>query len=320
LSLALGREARRHFEQAAELASEPVLRGKLIDEAATATRLAGDLTDSLEVSAKAVELLRAAGLDRDAAQAESRAALTLQELGRVGEAAERVARAYEAVDDGTEDEAMADLAQARASIEFARGNLEEALTLTDRSLRIADGRRLGPTLVSALIIKGSTLAELGRPNEATALLRHAAELATDQGLSGEAGWALFSLADTVMAGGRYAEAHELLKERLEVARTRGDLAAERPLLAQDQAALAALGRWDDALREVAELAERGDDVWAAHACITMPPVLAARGDLAGLQELMNQIETDTGWSGFEEMKAMARATIQRVIAPGIRAP
>ena len=81
-------------------------------------------------------------------------------------------------------------------------------------------------------------------------------------------------------------------------------------------ALAALARWDDALREVKELAEGGDDVWSAHACVTMPPVLAARGDVAGLQELMNRIETDTGWSGFEQMKAMARAAIQRLTAPG----
>src|SRR5262249_34943192 len=43
---------------------------------------------------------------------------------------------------------------------------------------------------------------------------------------------------------------------------------------------------------------------------------AARGDVAGLQELMTEIESDTGWSGFETMKAMARAAIQRVTAPG----
>ncbi len=316
LSLALGPEARRYFERAAELAAEPAQRGRLVDQAAAATRLTSEPADSLELSATAVELLRGAGLDRDAAQAEGRAALTLLELGRADEAAERIERAYEVVDDGTGDEAMADVAQGRASIQYARGNLEEALALTDTALRIADGRQLGPILVSALITKGITLAELGRPNEATALLKHAAKLATDEGLTGEAGWAFFNLADTVMADGRFAEAHHLLKESLELARARGDRSAVRPLLAQDQLALAALARWDDALREVEELAEGGDDVWSAHACVTMPPVLAARADVAGLQELMNRIETDTGWSGFEEMKAMARAAIQRLTAPG----
>ena len=316
LSLALGPEARRHFERAAELTADPAERGRLVDQAAAATRLTSEPADSLELSANAADLLRAAGLDREAAQAEGRAALTLQELGRVDEAAERIAGAYEVVDDGTDDEAMADLAQGRGSIEFARGNLQEALALTDKALRIVDGRRVGPILVSALITKGVTLAALGRPNEATALLRGAAKLATDLGLTAEAGWALFNLADTVMAEGRFAEAHRLLDESLEVARTRGDRSAERPLLAQDQLTLAALGRWDDALREVAELAEGGDDVWSAHACVTMPPVLAARGDVAGLQALLDLIETDTGWTGFEEMKAMARAVIQRVTAPG----
>jgi class 3 adenylate cyclase/predicted ATPase len=316
LSLALGPEARRYFEQAAELATESGLRGRLVDEAATATRLTSEPADSLELSANAVALLRTAGLDREAAQAEGRAALTLQDLGRVDEAAERIARAYEAVDDGIEDEAMADLAQGRASIEFARGNLLEALALTDTALRIADGRRLGAVLVSALITKGISLAELGRPNEAMALLRHAAKLATDQGLTAEAGRAGFNLADVVMAEGRFAEAHQLLEESLELARTRGDRPAERTLLAQDQSALAALAQWDDALREAAQLTEQGDDIWAAHATVTMPPVLVARGDVAGLEALMKQIGTDTGWTGFEQQKTMARAAIQRVTAPG----
>jgi tetratricopeptide (TPR) repeat protein len=119
-----------------------------------------------------------------------------------------------------------------------------------------------------------------------------------------------------MTEGRFAEAHQLLEEGLELARTRGDRSAERTLLSQDQSALAALGRWDDALREAAQLAEQGDDIWAAHATVTMPPVLAARGDVAGLEALMKQIGTDTGWRVFESTKAMARAAILRVTAPG----
>jgi len=79
------------------------------------------LDDSLELTAMAVELLSSTGLHREAAQAEGRAALTLQELGRVDEAAERMARAYEMVDDGTNDEAMADLAQGRAVTVERRG-------------------------------------------------------------------------------------------------------------------------------------------------------------------------------------------------------
>ena len=161
LSLALGPEARRYFERAAELAADPAQRGRLVDRAAAATRLTSEPADSLELSATAVELLRGAGLDREAAQAEGRAALTLLELGRADEAAERMERAYEVVDDGTGDEAMADVAQGRATIEYARGNLEEALALTDTALRIADGRQLGPILVSALITKGITLGGAG---------------------------------------------------------------------------------------------------------------------------------------------------------------
>jgi class 3 adenylate cyclase/predicted ATPase len=316
LSLALGPEARRYFEQAAELAVEPGLRGRLVDEAATAARLTDELADSLELTATAVELLRTAGLDREAAQAEGRAALTVQDLGRVDDAADRMARAYEVVDDGTDDEAMADVAQARANIEFTRGNLDQALALADTALRIAEGRRLGAILVAALITKGNALAELGRPNESTALLTHAAKLATDQDIAGEAGRAFYNLADTLITEGRFAEAHDLLEQSLELERRRGDRLAERRLLAQDQSALVALAQWDEALREAGQLAEHADDIWSAQTIVTLPPVLAARGDVVGLQALMKQIGTDTGWRSFENQKAMARAAIERVTAPG----
>ncbi len=46
-----------------------------------------------------------AGLRREAAQVDGLAALALQEMGRMEEAWERIVRAYDAVDDGSDDEA-----------------------------------------------------------------------------------------------------------------------------------------------------------------------------------------------------------------------
>src|SRR5437588_13040852 len=97
-----------------------------------------------------------------------------------------MARAYETVEDGGEDEALADLAQGRANIAFFKGNLDEALALADTALRIADGRRLGAVLVSALTTKANVLAEVGRPAESTALLTHAVKLGVAEDLGGEA--------------------------------------------------------------------------------------------------------------------------------------
>jgi class 3 adenylate cyclase/tetratricopeptide (TPR) repeat protein len=317
LSLALGPEARRHFERAAELAVDPAERGRLLREAGTAAQMTGALEDSVELVARAVELLDAAGLTREAARAEGRAARTVLELGRFDEARERMARAYAAVDDGSDDEALADLAQGRANIAFMAGELDQALTLADTALRIADGRRLGAVLVSALTTKANTLAELGRPAESTALLTYAVKLAVEQELGDESVRAMFNLADNVMAEGRYAEAHALLGDGLELARRRGDRYGQRRLLAQDGVALTALGRWDEVLDTADELLAHGEDIWSAQTVVSLPVILAARGDAAGLQGLLQRMGTAAGWAAVAAAEKVARAVIAREkAAPG----
>jgi class 3 adenylate cyclase/tetratricopeptide (TPR) repeat protein len=315
LSLALGPEARRHFERAAELATEPETQGRLLREAGTAGHLSGDHEDAVGLFSAAADLLRTAAMDREAAQVDGRAAQSLRELGRWDEAWDRIERAYAAVDDGSDDEAVAELGSAKSALAFMRGDLELALAEADAALQIADGRRLGSVLAMALITKANALAELGRPTESTALLTHAVKLAVEQDLSDVVGRAYYNLADNVMAQGRFAEAEEMLTRGLERARRRGDRPDERRLLAQRLIALTALGRWDELLSDANQLVAHADDIWSAQTGVTMPVVLAARGDASGLEALRRQLIAG-GWSAVAHAHSVARAVIERETTGG----
>jgi class 3 adenylate cyclase/tetratricopeptide (TPR) repeat protein len=311
LSLALGPEARRHFERAAELAADPATQGHLLRDAGQAARLTGELEESLALSERAAHLLDAAGASREAAQVQGLAADVLKELGHVDEAWERVQSAYSAVNDGSDDAVVAEIGARTASLAFMRGELEVSLELADTALRIADGRRLGAILVGALITKANVLAELGRPAESTALMTYAVKLAVEQDLADEAVRGYYNLADNVMGEGRYAEAQELLERGLALARRRGDRQGERRLLAQGLMALNALGRWDEALSAATSLTEQAQDVWAAQTIVCIPALLAARGDLERLQASLEHLSDLSGWSAVWTGAQVARAIVLR---------
>jgi class 3 adenylate cyclase/tetratricopeptide (TPR) repeat protein len=309
LSLALGPEARRHFERAAELARDSALRGRLLGDAGRAARMSAELEDAVTLLTRASELLDEAGAPREAAQIAGSAAHALQELGRLDEAWERISAAYAAVNDGSEDEALADLAQRRANIAFMRDDVEVSLKQADEALRIADSLRLGQVLVAGLITKANALAELGRPSESTALLTHAIARARDLDLADQVVSGCYNLADNVMAEGRFAEAHALLEDGLEVARRRGDRLGERRLLAQGLIALVALGRWDEALANASQLRDH-IDVWASQAIVSIPSVLAARGEFATIQELLASFGQGS-WPAVDAAAKVSQATAHR---------
>jgi tetratricopeptide (TPR) repeat protein len=265
------------------------------------------------------EMLQHAGLRREAAQVDAVASRSIHELGRMEEAWELITRAYAAVDDGSDDEAVAELGATKANIAFALGHTDEALGQADAALRIADGLRLDSVLVMALITKANALAEVGRPTESTALLTHATKLAVEHDLGDVAGRAYYNLAENVMAEGRFAEGEEMLTQAIELARRRGDRPDERRLLAQRLIALTALGRWDQVLSDATELVEHADDIWSVQTTVTLPVVLAARGDAAGLQAVSHRLGGAGGWTAVEDSEKIARAVVVREAGCGSEA-
>ncbi len=312
MSLALGPEARRHFEHAAELARTPEACGRLLRDAASAAASSGELEDALALFERATDVLGGAGVARDAARVESLMAAPLMETGRMDEAGRRLARAYQTLDDGTEDEAFVAVAATWSRVSFLAGDHELSLRLADVALPLAEGLRLGRELVSTLTTKANVLMEEGRPAESTALLTHAIRLAEEQDLGGEAVRSLYNLAENKMAEARFAEAEELLERGLNMARERGDRQRERSIVCQGLLAQIALGRWDEALATDEALRREGrGDQWDFQALVFAPHVLVARGEIARAQELLEPLGEDTGWDESMFMAKSTRAMIQR---------
>jgi tetratricopeptide (TPR) repeat protein len=311
LSLASGGQARAHFERAAELAHEPAQRGRLLREAGMAAELDSQPEDALALLERASELLGEAGLPREAAHVESAIGSLLLDGNRGDEASERLARVYEEIDDGSDDEVVAEVAFRRATLDHAAGRTDSALPLVDQALRIGERRRLPQVLVRALLGKGLILRRLGRIEEPTALLTRAAELALEQDLVRDAVIVYFNLAEFVISAGRFEEAEALLGRALSLARERGDRRMERWLLAQSLQVLFALGRWTEA-RERSELVRAGgDDMFGGYVLSLSPYLLAALGDVQRLSELLAPLEEPTGWRESELVGAVGRAIVLR---------
>ena len=311
LSLASGAEARSHFERAAELAGETEQRGRLLSEAGMAAEMDQEPQDALELLMRASELLGEAGLPREAAKVESTIASLLLDLNRGEEASERLERVYEAVDDGSDDEVVAELAFRRASLEHIAGRPERGLPLIDQALRIGERLRLAQITVRAMLGKGILLRGMGRIEEPTALLERAAELALEQDLTRDAVTVYFNLAEFVMSAARFEEAESLLDRGLALVHERGDRRTERWLLAQSIQVLFALGRWDQALERIAAVRQRGDDMFGQYVLSLSPYVLGARGDVDGLVALLGPLEAISGWRNSELIGAVGRAIVLR---------
>ena len=175
--------------------ANPEVQGRLLREAGNAAMAAGELPDSVRLLEAAAEVLQRAGLGREAARVEGLVGNALLQTGHREDAEARLARAYAALDDGSDDEAFAEVAVYWARMAFMGGEQRNAMRLADAALPIAEGKRLGRVLVNALNTKANLLASRGRPAESNALLSYAVELAVDQDLGSEAIRGFFNLAD-----------------------------------------------------------------------------------------------------------------------------
>jgi tetratricopeptide (TPR) repeat protein len=236
------------------------------------------------------------------------------------QATKRLAEAYATLDDGSQDEALAEVAAARARLAFLAGDHAEAQALADVALVIAEGLRLPRVLITALMTKANVMIEGGRVIEGTALLAHATSLALEEDLGPEAVRGLYNLAEDKMGAGRFAEADELLERGLAVANRRGDRQLERQLVTQGLFVRMMLGRWDEALANAQAVRhDGGDDQWSFQSFVLMPSILVNRGEMARALELLEPLSADTGWAEPMVMAQCARAMILREMGEAKRA-
>jgi class 3 adenylate cyclase len=304
LSLALGAEARRYFERAAELADEEPERAKLLAEAGGAAARTADREYARALLGDAIAMLDACGHTDDAAR-------TRALLANVLIADRRLEAAAELIDDArsqlSDEAALAGLASQRARIGFMVGDYALARDESERALSIADPLRIHDVISDAAVTKAIVLYFENRVTEAGAMLSLGLQVALDADLTDQALRAYYNLADYRLGMQAPAEAAMLLDRGLALARQRGNREWERDMLAQTVEVRGFRGEWDEALTIVESLRAAGKDVSERTAASFVPVVLAARGDIAGLSGWLEQRDSPTEWHEQMLMDSATRA-------------
>ena len=252
-SLAANEEAQRYFEQAAALADGPLEAAQLYERAGRMAWLAGRAEDARAHFGEAIARFDAAGLAHPAARVSAALAEILWQEGKLEEAIEDMERAFGVLAEEAPDADLAALASQLGRLLYFAGRPDDAAARIEFALSLAEPLRLPEVFAQSLITKGIVLSSLSRRQEGSALIRHALEVALENGLSVTALRAYQNLGVFAYEQDRHAEALELLAAKLELARKTGNRMQELTTLAANVGELVWLGRWDEAVAAFDEL-------------------------------------------------------------------
>jgi class 3 adenylate cyclase/tetratricopeptide (TPR) repeat protein len=290
LSLALGPEAQRAFDQAAELAEDDATRAELLVQAGRAAALESAEGARPRLDA-AIALYEAVG----DTQAAARATLVVADvLWTSNELEGAIASAERAFAGLTEDDA--DRAAAAALLGKLRSfgkDSARALEATDEALRIAEPLQRWDVIADALLTRGATLAMLYRAEEGLALTMRGTDLAVEHDLPGlemrghnNLGW-IAHRADRLEASRRNQlrclELGRALGERMWIRQTQGSYAAVR----------AEQGDWDAGEERAAALSETPaaeSVVLDSEVLLPLAVIRSARGEIDALMTVERQAE------------------------------
>jgi class 3 adenylate cyclase/tetratricopeptide (TPR) repeat protein len=246
-SLAAAAEAKRYFEQAAQLARDSSERAALLARAGDMAARAGDPEAARPLFEESIALHQKQGDTHAAARVTGR-------LGRVDffterrdEAMASMERAFAVISADEPDEDLALLA-ARLSLGYWYGaDLERAGERAELALDIAEAHAYPAALALALRAKVAVVSSRRHFEESYALLKHALQISLDHDLVEDASVCYFILSDRCFGRDEYTDALRYLDEALMLARKLGSRPQEWAVLAERTYPLCMLGRWEDAL-------------------------------------------------------------------------
>jgi class 3 adenylate cyclase/tetratricopeptide (TPR) repeat protein len=308
VSLALGVEARRYFEQAAALADDEVDRARLLAEAGVAAARAADPDAAVKLLGDAITVLDAADRNEDAARTRALLADVLIAENQLVQAGELIDRARQALSD---EEVLAELASHRARVAFLVDDHERAIREADLALSIADPRRLHRVVADAAMTKAGALQYRQRIMEAGALFSLGLQLALDSDLTETTLRGYFNLGEFRLITGDPREAAALIERGLLLSRERGNRTWERDLLAQRVGLHAFCGEWDEALSVSEALRVPGETGIARLAAVFAPLILAARGDTDELGAWLAEPIDSSEWQELAVIENVARGVALR---------
>ncbi len=316
-ALAAPEEAQRYLDLAAELAEhDPAARAGLLERAGTRAFRAGDTPGARARLEQAMELYAARGDTLAAA----RVGVALADVDVAEGRLEEGSRRLEAVLPTLEEAGpSAELAATYASLGRLRsllGQHERAVGVLEQALRLAEKLMLDQILVMALNSKAVVLLFEGRLLEAQLLLEGAAARA--RGID-ELGWsrAANNLAQVLFNVDSLSEALELNDEIIAQARQRGDREELVTQLSTSIGMLRGLGRWEDALAVLAEVAALPQvSPWARSEIIEAVPIFCERGELGRAEEIVREQEWQRDAQQPEAIAAFAAVEARLLRAEG----
>jgi class 3 adenylate cyclase/tetratricopeptide (TPR) repeat protein len=281
LSLALGREAQRAFDRAAELAEDEGSRAALLEQAGRAALMSSEFGQAMTRLEQAIEIYERLGEFAAGARAMLPVGQALFREDRLDEAIEILRRALSGLPDADDSRATI-LAELSLMLCFT-GDTDAALEAADAALSIAEPRQYWPAVCVAFDSLANVRIGQGRMEEGRALRERSLALALDNDLAETALRASNNLADIPLQLDRFAEAIELAQRGYVLAQARGDHRWRSALQLLLASAWVGRGDWDELpvyeaedLSHLGELMRRGLLPMFAR-------VQAARGELDELK-------------------------------------
>ena len=284
--LALGSEADRYFEQAAELARDDLERASLFESAGQALWRAGQAGEAEARLRGAIELYQRGGRASGGSASVALAKL-IAPLGRDFEAQDLLAK-FLAVEPVDQDPVLR--AQAQAALAHwlsISGDPEAAEPLFANAMATLEREGAMAALAEAMARRSTHLDLLKRHEEQLALARHARTLAEQHDVSSVAMRATFSIAAVLIGRDRFTEAVAEANQGLETARERGDRSHESMLLSELTQCYTPLGRWDDAMELIPQLLSVTGSQMEVWASPYAAEIALARGDEALLARALD---------------------------------
>jgi class 3 adenylate cyclase/tetratricopeptide (TPR) repeat protein len=282
-SLALGPEAQRYFEQAAELADDGIERASLYEQAATALARSGNVEGAETHLRRAIALYAESGR-RSGGSAAVALSNVLRRMGRIDEARELL-EPFRDDDSGAVDP----IVRARALVALAVSNVQagvdsDAGALFDEGLSTLEAAEAWAPLAEALVSRFVYLTYTNRAQEGIGVVRQALTIAERHDLPAIVLRARYNLASVWLEADQFEDAVNEVNEGLTRARELGDREWERPLISQMVPPLVILGRWDAAIRTAEPFFTGPTDLDAVAAAAYIAQVAAGRGDDARLED------------------------------------
>jgi len=303
-ALSATQDARRAFDQASELARDPLARAALVERAGTLAQEGDEREVALERLDEARQLYEAEGRPHDAARAAAEMSRALWNLGRTEEAIALLEPAFAVLASDEPDADVAMLAAESARLHHFSGDKKTAMERVEFALRIAEAQELPEVLSQALNTKA--LLHFDRLHEARALLREALDVALEHDLVNAALRAYNNLLVDLGMMDRREERLRLEVEALDLARRRGNRSFAVSFGGMRSMSLLSDGDWEGAFALADEWLPTEPTAQSGQAFFTAWLAWAAleRGDREGARRLLQLIAPGIDDTSDLQLKAV----------------